>query len=154
MCVVGGATSCRCPCSRSCTLLRLLNNFLLYPTSLECYTQKVYSPKKVIHFGNKALRYLFIVANGNRYIEFYEAIFKVWLFLSSCTYHYVCCALFVATNFSSSLGAEQTENGEIVVQQILARVAVRGPMRLLIGKNNVRDGVACYHACAMPRNAE
>ena len=52
--------------------------------------------------------------------------------------------LFVVMNCSSSFSAEKAENGEIAVQQFLARVAVRVCMCVLIGENNVH--VACCGA--------
>ena len=58
--------------------------------------------------------------------------------------------LFIVINFRSSFSAELTENGEIAAQQILACVAVRVHICVLISKNNVR--VACF--CARPLNAE
>ena len=55
-------------------------------------------------------------------------------------------------NSSSSFSAEKAENGEIAVQQILARIAVRVCMWVPIGKNNIR--VACFGACLWPRSAD
>ena len=59
--------------------------------------------------------------------------------------------LFVVMECSSSFSAEKAESGEIVAQQILARVAVRVYMCVPIGENNVR--VAFCGACRWPRIA-
>ena len=77
-----------------------------------------------MYFGDKALRCLFIVVNGNLYIDFYEAIFKLWLIYCLIVSTTMSAVLFVAINFSSSFSAEQTENGEIAAQEILACVAI------------------------------
>ena len=44
-------------------VFQLQNNFLLYHTSLECYTQETFPPRTSYHFGDEALWWLFIVVN-------------------------------------------------------------------------------------------
>ena len=93
-------------------VLQLQNNFLLYPTSLECYLYpgSLLSSKKVIYmyFGDEALWWLFIVLNGSLCIEFYEAVCQVLEYLLSSLICIIMSAvLFVATNFSSGFSAEK-----------------------------------------------
>ena len=127
-------------------VLQLQNNFLLYPTSLECYLYpgSLLSRKKLFTLEMKPFPWwLFIAVNGNLCIEFYEAVFQVLEYLlSSCVRIVMSAVLFVATNFSSGFSAERTENGEFAGQQILACVAVRVYMCVPIGENNVC--VACF----------
>ena len=90
--------------------------------------------------------------NGNLYIDFMNLFSSFVLFILF-LYVPLCLLCFSAViNISSSFSAEGTENGESAAPQVLARVAVRVRMCVPIGKNNVR--VACFCACARPRNAE
>ena len=70
-------------------VLQFQHHFPPYPISLQCYTQEVYSPGKVVDFRDEGLWWRFTVVNGNLCIEFLKlfssfAVFIDFLYVPAC----------------------------------------------------------------------
>ena len=106
---------CSCTCSSvakqlpSLSLFSCQRTFFFIPSSVECYTQQDCSPGKVIYFGDEVVCWLFIVANGNLRVEFYNAIFKFWLIHCVLIRTTMSAVLYVVMNSAPSLSAEKTK---------------------------------------------
>ena len=126
MCVVGSPPFVAPLAVAPVPILQLQKNFLLYPTSLGCYTQEVYFPEKSCLHWRRSPLMAFYCSEWKPLYSILRCYFKVLVYLLPyCNVHTIMSAvLFTAINFSSSFSVEKTENGEIAVRQILACIAV------------------------------